>query len=106
MICPYCLRKMKKTDLKMVCNICGKPQEKPKMGMNPFKNLGVIRKKIAGGNACQTSGCLGNYVNVKCGMCGEELPPDIAQYSRFYYNYAAGIETECTNIKIQFKCNE
>ena len=91
MICPYCLRKMKKTDLKMVCNICGKPQEKPKMGMNPFKNLGVIRKKIAGGNACQTSGCLGNYVNVKCGI---------------YYNYAAGIETECTNIKIQFKCNE
>lgn len=83
MICPRCLRKIKKTDLKMVCNICGKPQEKPKMGMNPFKNLGVIRKKIAGGNACQTSGCLGSYVNVKCGMCGEELPPDIAQYSRY-----------------------
>lgn len=83
MICPRCLRKIKKTDLKMVCNVCKKPQEKTKMGMNPFKNLGIIRKKIAGGNACQNPECKGCYVNVKCGMCDKELPPDIAQYSRY-----------------------
>lgn len=70
-ICPYCLRKLGSNDLLKVCSVDAShvQQKRPLL----FGNR----------NRCTEPGCNGAYVKVKCAMCGEILPPTIAQYDRY-----------------------
>lgn len=71
-LCPYCLQELRSRDLRMVCNICGTPGVKSKMG--------VFRKGIP---KCKEPGCRGFASERQCNFCDSKLPSDILDYEKY-----------------------
>ncbi|MCI8574280.1 MAG: hypothetical protein HFF89_07595 [Oscillibacter sp.] len=76
LMCPYCLSYLKKADLIRVCTQCGKDQKKDQKKALLF-SFGDVLKCTA------TKNCRGRFANLRCGLCGERLPPNITQYRKY-----------------------
>ena len=71
-VCPFCLKRLKQSQLVQVCTLNPAHRKPEKRGL-----FGSSR------DDCREPGCRGRYANVLCPHCGEQLPSNIAQYQSY-----------------------
>ncbi len=71
-LCPYCMQKLRRKDLRMLCESCGNESTHSKSEV-------LFNKRLK----CKEPGCRG-YISVRqCSSCEETLPPDILDYEKY-----------------------
>ena len=71
-LCPYCLEELRKSDLLLECNRCGKT-------IKPTRGQLMLGKAIK----CPEAGCFGIMTKKQCPVCNSTLPADIMDYEKY-----------------------